>query len=57
MVFKEIVGSFNPWELVDEDIEQMLDILQERALVNSAYVITPMHHSKRPLTDFFFPHT
>ena len=56
MVFKEIAGSFNPWELVDEDLEQMLDILQERALVNSAYVITPMHHSKRPLTDYFFPH-
>ncbi len=32
MVDADLVGNFNPWELVDEDLEQMLDTLQERAL-------------------------
>jgi hypothetical protein len=56
MVFEEIVGSFNPWEIADEEPEQIIEVLRKRALVNSVYVITPMHHSKRPLTDHFFPH-
>ncbi len=56
MTFKEIAGSLYAWDLVDEKLDNMLDTLQEKALVNSVYLISPMHHEKRPLTDYYYPH-
>ncbi len=56
MFFSEISASLYPWDLADEGTERILDNLQEMALCNSVYLIALMHHEKRPLTDFFYPH-
>ncbi len=56
MFFREISASLYPWDLADEGLERILDNLQEMALCNSVYLIALMHHEKRPLTDFFYPH-
>jgi len=56
MFFSEISGSLYAWDLADEGIERILDNLQEMTLCNSVYLIAVMHHEKRPLTDYFYPH-
>ena len=56
MFFSEISGSLYAWDLADEGIEQILDNLQEMTGCNSTYLIGLMHHEKRPLTDYFYPH-
>ena len=56
MFFSEISASLYPWDLADEGVERILDNLQEMTLCNSVYLIALMHHEKRPLTDFFYPH-
>jgi len=56
MFFREISGSLYAWDLADEGIERILDNLQEMTNCNSVYLIALMHHEKRPLTDFFYPH-
>jgi hypothetical protein len=56
MFFKEISASLYPWDLADEGIEPILDNLQAMTHCNSVYLIALMHHEKRPLTDFFYPH-
>ena len=56
MFFSEISGSLYAWDLADEGIERILDNLQEMTDCNSVYLISLMHHEKRPLTDYFYPH-
>jgi len=56
MFFREISASLYAWDLADEGIERILDNLQEMTRCNSVYLIALMHHEKRPLTDFFYPH-
>ena len=56
MYFREVVASLYAWDLLDEGLEPMLDVLQEETLTNSAYLVALMHDEKRPLTDFYYPH-
>jgi hypothetical protein len=56
MFFREVSASLYPWDLADEGVERILDNLQGMARCNSVYLIALMHHEKRPLTDFFYPH-
>ena len=52
----EVVASLYAWELHDEGVEHVLDNLQSMAQVNSVYLISIMHHEKRPFTSPTFPH-
>ncbi|MDF1515206.1 MAG: hypothetical protein P1S60_15460 [Anaerolineae bacterium] len=56
MYWKEVVASLYAWDLLDEGLEHILNILQEQARVNSTYLVALMHDEKRPLTDFYYPH-
>jgi hypothetical protein len=56
MFFREISASIYPWDVADEGIERILNNLEEMTKCNSVYLIALMHHEKRPLTDFFYPH-
>jgi len=56
MYYLEISASLYAWDLADEGIEHILDSLQQMTGCNSAYLIALMHHEKRPLTDYFYPH-
>jgi hypothetical protein len=56
MFVREISASLYPWDLADEGTERILDNLQDMTGCNSVYLIALMHHEKRPLTDFFYPH-
>ncbi|MFO7956691.1 MAG: hypothetical protein R6X33_06285 [Candidatus Brocadiia bacterium] len=56
MFFSEIAASLYPWDLADEGIGRILDNLEKMTRCNSVYLIALMHHEKRPLTDFFYPH-
>jgi hypothetical protein len=55
-VFTEIAASLYAWDLADEGCEPVMETLKETAQVNSLYLVALMHHEKRPLTDFYFPH-
>src|ERR1041385_1616783 len=55
--FKEVAGSLYAWDLVDQPCEEIMETLKETAKVNSLYLVALMHHEKRPLTDFYFPHS
>jgi hypothetical protein len=52
----EVVASLYAWELHDEGVEHVLDNLQTMAQINSVYLISIMHHEKRPFTSPTFPH-
>jgi hypothetical protein len=56
MFFSEIAASLYPWDIADEGVERILDNLEEMTGCNSTYLIAVMHHEKRPLTDYFYPH-
>jgi hypothetical protein len=56
MYWREIVASLYAWDMLDEGIEPMLDLLQRETLTNSTYLVALMHDEKRPLTDFYYPH-
>ena len=56
MYWREVVASLYPWDLLDEGLDHILDTLQEKAYVNSTYLVALMHDEKRPLTDFYYPH-
>jgi hypothetical protein len=56
MYWKEIVASLYAWDLLDEGLEPILDVLQEETLTNSTYLVALMHDEKRPLTDYYYPH-
>lgn len=56
MFFSEISGSLYAWDLADEGQTRILDNLQEMTSCNSVYLVAVMHHEKRPLTDYFYPH-
>lgn len=55
-VFSEISGSIYAWDIADEGIDRILGNLREMTGCNSVYLIGIMHHEKRPLTDFYYPH-
>jgi len=55
-VFKEVAASLYAWDLVDQGCEPIMETLKETAQANSLYLVALMHHEKRPLTDFYFPH-
>jgi hypothetical protein len=54
--WREVVASLYAWDLLDEGLEQMLDVLERDTLTNSTYLVALMHDEKRPLTDFYYPH-
>lgn len=54
--FKEVAASLYAWDLVDQSCEDIMDTLKETAQANSLYLVALMHHEKRPLTDYYFPH-
>ena len=56
MFFSEISASLYPWDVADEGMDRILDNLEEMTGCNSVYLIALMHHEKRPLTDYFYPH-
>ena len=56
MYFREVVASLYAWDLLDEGLEHMLDVLEQETRTNSTYLVALMHDEKRPLTDFYYPH-
>ena len=56
MYWREVVASLYAWDLLDEGLEVMLDVLERETLTNSTYLVALMHDEKRPLTDFYYPH-
>lgn len=56
MYWREVVASLYAWDLLDEGLDQMLEVLQRETLTNSTYLVALMHDEKRPLTDFYYPH-
>jgi hypothetical protein len=54
--WREVVASLYAWDMLDEGIEPMLDLLERETLTNSTYLVALMHDEKRPLTDFYYPH-
>lgn len=56
MPLNEIAASLYAWDLADEGIEHILDVLESRAEVNSAYLVALMHKEKRPLHARHYPH-
>jgi hypothetical protein len=56
MYWREVVASLYAWDLVDEGLDHMLDVLERETLTNSVYLVALMHDEKRPLTDFYYPH-
>jgi hypothetical protein len=56
MYMKEVVASLYAWDLLDEGLDSILDVLQRDTLTNSTYLVALMHDEKRPLTDFYYPH-
>ena len=56
MYWKEVVASLYAWDLLDEGLDHILDVLQAETMTNSTYLVALMHDEKRPLTDFYYPH-
>ncbi len=56
MYWREVVASLYAWDLLDEGLDNMLDVLERETLTNSVYLVALMHDEKRPLTDFYYPH-
>lgn len=56
MFWKELTTGIYPWDIHDEGIETILDNLQNEAGCNAAYMLSIMHHEKRPLWDNYYPH-
>lgn len=56
MYWREVIASLYAWDLLDEGIEHVLDVLEKETLTNSTYLVALMHDEKRPLTDFYYPH-
>ncbi len=56
MIWREVVASLYAWDLLDEGLEHILDVLQRETLTNCTYLVALMHDEKRPLTDFYYPH-
>ena len=56
MFIKEVASSLYAWDLADEGIKTIADNLQERANVNTLYLVGIMHFEKRPLTSLFYTH-
>ena len=56
MYWREVVASLYAWDLLDEGLEHILDVLERETLTNSTYLVALMHDEKRPLTDFYYPH-
>ena len=54
--FSEVAASLYAWDLVDQPCEEIMETLKETAQANSLYLVALMHHEKRPLTDYYFPH-
>ena len=56
MIWREVVASLYAWDLLDEGLDHILDVLQRETLTNCTYLVALMHDEKRPLTDFYYPH-
>lgn len=56
MYWKEVVASLYAWDMLDEGLDHILDVLERDTLTNSTYLVALMHDEKRPLTDFYYPH-
>lgn len=56
MYWKELTTGIYPWDIHDEGIENILDNLQKYAGNNAAYMLSLMHHEKRPFMANYYPH-
>ena len=56
MYWREVVASLYAWDILDEGLENILDVLERDTRTNSTYLVALMHDEKRPLTDFYYPH-
>ena len=56
MFIREVASSLYAWDLADEGIQTIADNLQQRANVNTLYLVGVMHYEKRPLTSLFYTH-
>lgn len=56
MYWREVVASLYAWDLLDEGLDNILDVLERETRTNSTYLVALMHDEKRPLTDFYYPH-
>ena len=50
MHWREVVASPYAWDLLDECLENILDVLEREARTNSTYLVALMHDEKRPLS-------
>lgn len=48
MYWNELTTGIYPWDIHDEGMERILDNLQEHAGNNAAYLVSLVHHEKRP---------
>jgi hypothetical protein len=56
MYWREVIASLYAWDLLDEGLDHILDVLQRETLTNCTYLVALMHDEKRPLTDYYYPH-
>lgn len=56
MIFREVSARLFPWDFVDEGADNILDVLERDTLCNSIHVAFMLHHEKRPLAEFYYPH-
>ena len=56
LFWKELTTGIYPWDIHDEGIENILDNLQRIVGCNAAYMLSLMHHEKRPPYENYYPH-
>ncbi len=56
MYWNELTTGIYPWDIHDEGMERILDNLQEHAGNNAAYLVSLVHHEKRPPYELQYPH-
>ena len=56
MFWQELTTGIYPWDIHDEGIETILDNLQNEVGCNAAYMLSLMHHEKRPPYENYYPH-
>lgn len=56
MTWKELTTGIYPWDMHDEGIEHILDVIQEVPGNNAAYMLGIMHNEKRPYKEPYYPH-
>jgi hypothetical protein len=50
MKLQELTMALYAWDLADEGVEHVLDVLQERVGINAIYMVALMHYERKPWT-------